>query len=194
MATVHSIFIKEWLVMMIAVGTLLLTIFPLYLKRKFKIHISHSFVSFSAVFIYATIFLGEVHGFYDTFWWWDLLWHLYSATGLGLIGVALLLSIMEKKGARSSPYIFSLFIFCFAVTIGTIWEIFEFSMDSTFGLNMQKSGLRDTMSDLIIDTIGSGIASFGGYLYITKSRFSFLKDFIDQNHLVDKTKPSETLK
>ena len=60
-------------------------------------------------------------------------------------------------------------------------------MDKTFGLNMQKSGLMDTMSDLIIDSIGAGIAALAGYLYLTKSKYSFFKDLLEQNYVANKS-------
>src|SRR5690606_29339335 len=70
--------------------------------------------------------------------------------------------------------------FCFAVALGALWEIFEFFMDSAFNLNMQKArdlelvydefdtrlGVIDTMVDLILNSIGAGIASIAGYFYL----------------------------
>jgi hypothetical protein len=52
------------------------------------------------------------------------------------------------------------------LSIGALWEIFEFLMDSLFGLNMQKSGLIDTMWDLIVDALGALVISILGYLYL----------------------------
>ena len=56
--------------------------------------------------------------------------------------------------------------FALAVSVGTIWEIFEFLMDWFFGLNMQKSGLIDTMTDLLINASGAAIAALIGYFYV----------------------------
>ncbi len=56
--------------------------------------------------------------------------------------------------------------FALAVTVGTIWEFFEFLMDWFFGLNMQKSGLVDTMTDLLINATGAAIAALIGYFYV----------------------------
>jgi hypothetical protein len=50
--------------------------------------------------------------------------------------------------------------------IGVVWEIFEFAMDQTFGLNMQKSGLMDTMEDLIVDCIGAAVGCSVGFVYL----------------------------
>ena len=65
-----------------------------------------------------------------------------------------------------------LFAFSLSLTIGVIWEIIEFAADSWFGLNMQRAyvstmdgrgdallgqaALKDTMKDLILDSIGAG--------------------------------------
>ena len=68
------------------------------------------------------------------------------------------------------PFV-AMFSFCFAVSIGAVWEIYEFSFDGLLGLNMQKflladgtplvgrAALTDTMKDIIVDTIGALIAS-----------------------------------
>ncbi|MHA3914105.1 hypothetical protein [Halovulum sp. GXIMD14793] len=53
-------------------------------------------------------------------------------------------------------------------------------MDQLFGLNMQKSGLVDTMQDLIVDTIGASIGAFGGYLYLKGSRGGRLTKMIEE--------------
>ena len=56
--------------------------------------------------------------------------------------------------------------FALAVSVGTIWEIFEFLADWFFGLNMQKSGLVDTMTDLMINATGAAVAALIGYFYV----------------------------
>ena len=56
--------------------------------------------------------------------------------------------------------------FAIAVSLGTIWEVFEFLMDWYFGFNMQKSGLVDTMTDLMINAVGAAIAAAIGYFYV----------------------------
>jgi uncharacterized oligopeptide transporter (OPT) family protein len=64
--------------------------------------------------------------------------------------------------------------------MAALWEIFEFAMDQLFAMNMQKSGLVDTMWDLIVDGIGAGIISILGWWFLqTRSRDSFLEQWID---------------
>jgi hypothetical protein len=83
-----------------------------------------------------------------------------------------------------TPGFISLFAFSFAVTIGTLWEVFEFSMDQFFGLNMQKamrddsSGLTDTIWDMIVNAIGAFIISFMGWRYLKRKQIFFVRDWI----------------
>ncbi len=183
---VLSVISKQWPIAFMAVVTLLLTLIPLFIQKRYKIYISHFWTSFIAFFLYASIFLGEVNRFYDKFWWWDLLLHLISAIGFGLFGIIILLFVFGKNKNRRNAVLFSFFSFCFAVTIGVIWEILEFSLDSTFGFNMQKSGLLDTMSDLIIDCIGAGIASVIGFLYLTETYSNFFSNIIERTYRINK--------
>ena len=77
------------------------------------------------------------------------------------------------------------FAFCFAVAMGATWEVFEFVMDQLFGFNMQKSGLMDTMSDLIVDVFGALIGSLAGYAYLKGRQAAGLQrligEFIERN-------------
>ena len=72
----------------------------------------------------------------------------------------------------------AVFALAFSVAIGAVWEIFEFAMDSIFGLNMQKSGLVDTMWDLIVDTLGATVIAAMGFGYLRTGKDSFLERWI----------------
>ena len=58
------------------------------LGRRLKVNIPPEFEAWSVVFIYASLFLGEVKGYYARFWWWDLLLHTGSGLLLGTLGPA----------------------------------------------------------------------------------------------------------
>jgi hypothetical protein len=141
------------------------------------------------------LFLGEVRSFYIKFWWWDSFLHLLSGVALGFAGF-LFVYVLHKTHKFYAKHVFiMLFSFCFAVAIGVLWEIFEFFMDQFFNLDMQKSrnlcgieniycdtriGLKDTMIDLILDSIGALIASIIGFLFLKKKTPSFLKKIINE--------------
>ena len=78
------------------------------------------------------------------------------------------------------PWALAALAFCVGVSIGAMWEIFEFSMDQLFGMNMQKSGLVDTMTDLIIDTAGAAIGAFAGFLFLKGRQLGGLGKVLDQ--------------
>ncbi len=176
----------QWHTAGMAVVTLVLTFIPILFQQRFNVYIPPFLISTIAFFAYATIFLGEVSDFYQKFWWWDLALHLISAIGFGLVGVIVLLLLFGKKRNESHPFIFALLSFCFAVTVGVMWEIYEFGMDQFFGFNMQKSGLFDTMADLIIDSIGGSIAALAGYLYVIEYEKNPFHQLIERGYLGNK--------
>jgi hypothetical protein len=185
-ALVLALVERQWHTAAMAILTILLTFVPIVFQRWYNVYIPPVLVSFVAFFAYATIFLGEVSGFYQKFWWWDLVLHLGSAIGFGLVGVIVLLLLFGRKRNESHPFIFALLSFCFAVSVGVLWEIYEFGMDQFFGFNMQKSGLFDTMADLIIDCIGASIASLAGYLYVIEYEKNPFRDLIERGYLGNK--------
>jgi hypothetical protein len=84
---------------------------------------------------------------------------------MGLIGFLLVYIFYSTRRIRMAPLYVALVSFGFAVTIGTLWEIFEFTMDWLVNSNMQKSGLVDTMTDLMMDALGALLAALLGYRY-----------------------------
>lgn len=149
----------------IAAASLVLTFIPSFLERSIKVSLPASFQVVLLVFIFAAQFLGEIFNYYERFWWWDLLLHSWSGVLLGTIGFLLVYILNTASGVDvvMSPFFVAFFALCFAVTCGVVWEVFEFSMDIIFLTNMQKSGLVDTMGDLIVDTGGALIVSVNGY-------------------------------
>ncbi len=174
-----EIYEQRWFTLFITILTIILTYLPGIFEKKYKIDIPDFFEIGIILFIYSSLYLGEVQKFYLKFWWWDLLLHFLSAIALGIIGLVILLLLYEKRKISTKPFWISLFAFSFALSIGTLWEIFEFFIDIIIGSNMQKSGLIDTMTDLIIDGIGALITSIFGYLYIKNKKTSFISKILD---------------
>ena len=179
-AVLANIFSAHWLNLFISSLALILSFLPQYLSNNDFVYIPADMQFLIAVFIFATLYLGELREYYLRFWWWDLMLHTISGVVLGMIGFILvfILNNEDRIDVILSPVFIALFSFAFAVTAGVFWEIFEFAMDSFLGLNMQKSGLVDTMWDLIVDCLGGLTASIFGYRYITKSRESYFKKVV----------------
>jgi len=156
----------RWTVAFVSLSTLMLSLAPPLLASRLHISLPRWIIAAVALFLFATLFLGEVLDFYERLWWWDIALHGLSALGFGFTGFLFVFILFEGDRYAAPAWAMGLLAFCFAVTIGVIWEVFEFSMDQAFGMNMQKSGLMDTMGDLIVDVIGAGIAGITGALYL----------------------------
>ena len=156
----------NWSLAFIAVITFVLSLLPVLFANRFEIRLPHGFFAAIVMFIFGTIFLGEAFGFYERYWWWDVVLHMGSAVGFGLIGFVFMLMLFEGDRYAAPPLAMAFFAFCFAIAIGTLWEVFEFAMDQLFGLNMQKSGLVDTMADLIVDGLGAFIGAAAGFAWL----------------------------
>lgn len=191
---VIAIWEGQWLTVAITSGIIFITLIPRIMAKRYVFYIPPEFELFSITFIFCSLFLGEVRGYYDKFWWWDLALHSTSGLLLGMIGFLLVHLLNETKSIAlyMKPGFVAFFAFLFSIGIGMVWEIFEFAMDQLFGMNMQKpmlgdpSGLTDTMWDLIIDTVGALIISIIGYGYLKSRRkdsylLSWIEEFIHNN-------------
>ena len=179
-AFVVALFTARWSVAFVSLATLGLSMAPAFLAERLSLKLPVSFVALIVMFVFATLFLGEVLDFYERYWWWDIALHGASAVTFGMIGFLFVFFLFEGDRFAAPPLALALISFCFAVTIGTLWEIFEFGMDQMFGLNMQKSGLLDTMGDLIVDVLGGLVGAGIGYLYLRGSGANGPGQLIDQ--------------
>lgn len=157
----------------VSLFALALTFLPGLLANRVHLHLPPSFLAAIAAFVLATIYLGEMHSFYERFWWWDMVLHGGSAMGFGILGFLLVFMLFDGDRYAAPPWALGVLSFCVAVTVGALWEIFEFAMDQAFGMNMQKSGLMDTMGDLIVDTIGAAISGLAGAAYMRGRKHGF---------------------
>lgn len=162
---------------------------PSIISKKWKIIIPSSMYMIYIIFLYAAIFLGEVRDFYYRIPHWDTILHTFSGAALGALGFSVvnLLNKQEKLKVNLSPFFVALFSLCFAIAMGVVWEIYEFSFDGLLHLNMQKfalengvnlvgrAALSDTMKDLIVDSIGALVISILGYISL-----KYKKGWIDK--------------
>jgi hypothetical protein len=166
----RSIYNQQWTLLFASIGILITTATPIFIRRKFPTKIPLEIEIIAIIFLYFSLFLGELYYFYKIFWWWDILLHTGSAIVFGFIGFSILYLMYSKREVKARPLVIAIFSFSFAIAIGVVWEIFEFFMDQSFKLNMQKSGLIDTMWDLIVDAIGAIASSSIAFIYLKTKR------------------------
>lgn len=155
-----------WPAVFVTVAALALTVLPGQLASRVGLRLPPSFLAAIALFIMATLYLGEVYDFYNRFWWWDLVLHFGSAMGFGILGFLLVFMLFQGDRYAAPPWALGALSFCLAMTVGVLWEIFEYAMDTAFGFNMMKSGLPDTMGDFIVNTLGAALAAGAGVIYL----------------------------
>lgn len=177
----------QWLTALTALGIIVLMLVPLLVARKWRLYLPPQFQLLAVVFVFAALFLGEVRGYYLRFWWWDLALHTASGGLLGIFGFLMVyvLNESDRVGLHMKPGFIAFFAFLFALGVGALWEVFEFLMDASFGMNMQKamlgddSGLTDTMFDLIVDILGAAVISLYGYWHLrSPAPDSFIESWI----------------
>lgn len=174
---------NDYILLSLQCGVASLMVFlPRKVEDKFQVQVPNIIQIMYLVFLFLSIFLGEVSNFYYHVPVWDRILHFFSAGMLGSVGF-FLVDIwigLDKKQVQISPGIVSFFAFCFAMTAGAIWEIYEYASDGLIGTNMQKyisyeqevlvgrEVLFDTMGDLLVNTLGALVAVLIGYIYLRR--------------------------
>lgn len=179
---------RQWMNAFLVLTIMVVILAPTVFRRRLPVRIPAEFLLLALLFSFAALFLGEVRDYYLRLWWWDIALHGSSGLLLGILGFLLVYVLNENRHAdlNMRPRFVALFAFLFAVSMGTLWEIFEFAMDQLFGTNMQKpmlgdpSGLTDTMWDLIVDTAGAATISILGWWYMQRGTRSFFERWIEK--------------
>lgn len=168
----------NWMHVFLVAAVMVATLAPEMLRDRLPVEIPSEVQIVATLFVFATLFLGEVRDYYERLWWWDQALHTTAGLMFGLLGFLIVYALNESRSAQLQmrPAFVALFAFMFALGIGNLWEIFEYAMDELFGLTMQKptpgdpSGLTDTMWDLIVNAVGAAAVSLVGWRYIRRSR------------------------
>ena len=138
---------------LLCVLTLVLLVLPAALERKLRIDLPDTLEIIIMLFIYAAEILGEIQSFYITFPYWDTMLHTMNGFLCAAIGFALvdLLNRNERVSLTLSPFYMAVVAFCFSMTVGVIWEFFEFAMDHLLLFDMQKDTILNTISTVNLD-------------------------------------------
>jgi len=164
--TISALFQSQWLLALSGTAVLILTFTPALIERQLRIPLPVEFTLITCLFLFASFVLGEAGNFYERIWWWDMALHGLSAVITGLIGFLFIYVFYMTHRIRVEPMYVAILTFGLAVAVGTLWEIFEFLADWFLGLNMQRSGLVDTMTDLMLNSAGAILAAAIGYYYV----------------------------
>ena len=129
--------------------SLVLLFAPLFIQNKFEITLPDGLEIAIYLFIFSAEILGEINNFYGILPHWDTMLHTingFLATAVGCSLVDLLNK--NSKSIKLSPFYLCLVAFCFSMTIGVLWEFFEYAGDKFFNLDMQKDTIVQKISSV----------------------------------------------
>ena len=150
---VLSILRGEYESAFICLLVLILFILPFFIQQNFGIQLPTTLEIIILLFIFAAEILGELEGYFITYPNWDTMLHtttgfLSAATGFALIDI---LNRNSRIKFHLSPIYVALAAFCFSMTVGVLWEFFEFGMDRLFHLDMQKDTVVQSITSVMLD-------------------------------------------
>ena len=152
-ALVRQIMLHNYEGAFFCVLTIVLLYIPSWLQVKLHIELPPPLEITILCFIFAAEILGEVNAFYVNVPSWDTMLHtlngfLAAAVGFSMV---LLLNDDERLTFDLSPFFLALVAFCFSMTIGVLWEFFEFGMDYFFHTDMQKDTVINSIYTVALD-------------------------------------------
>ena len=133
--------------------TLILFLVPFWIDKRWNIKIPTFLEIMMFLFIFASEILGEVAKFYVYFKYWDAILHtingfLAAAIGFSLIDI---LNRSERFHLQLSPIFVAMIGFCFSMTIGILWEFYEFGWDTIAKHDMQKDEIVTSIYSVALD-------------------------------------------
>ena len=139
--------------------SLVLFTLPTFIESKFQIKLPDVFEIIVYFFIFSAEILGEINNFYGIIPFWDTMLHTINGFLAAGVGYSLF-NLLNKnsKHIKLSPAYLSLVAFCFSMTIGVVWEFFEYTMDKVFLIDMQKDQIVDRISSVSLDPEASNRA------------------------------------
>lgn len=181
---VSSVIRSEYESAFICLLVLVLFMLPFFIQQNFGIELPSTLEIIILLFIFAAEILGELECYFITFPYWDSMLHtttgfLCAATGFALIDI---LNRNSRIKFELPPIYVALAAFCFSMTVGVLWEFFEFGMDRIFHMDMQKDTVVSSITSVMLDptnknipvtidgitsvTVNGQELGFGGYLDI----------------------------
>ena len=156
---VSSILRKEYESAFICLLVLGLYMLPFFIQQNFGIELPSTLEIIILLFIFAAEILGELNCYFITFPYWDTMLHtttgfLCAATGFALIDI---LNRNSRIKFTLSPVYVALVAFCFSMTVGVLWEFFEFGADHLLHWDMQKDTVVHSVTSVMLDPTNRNI-------------------------------------
>ncbi|MBS3087725.1 ATP-binding protein [Candidatus Pacearchaeota archaeon] len=181
---IYAITSNRTLVQTISAIAFVITFIPTILNKIFNIQIPASAEILYLMFVYGLLILGEQRGFYHGLWWWDILMTFTASLALGFTALSIIHVLHKTNRINTNPFLAAILIFSLTLSLATLWEVFEFTLDTLISSGLQAS-LIDTMQDISINVLGAVLISIAGYTSLKKGNSIFASTFLTS--LIEKT-------
>lgn len=153
---IAQFFNKNYENVFLCILTLILFTLPAFFEINFKVELPDAMEVVILLFIFSAEILGEIQEFYIIFPFWDDMLHTINGFLAAAIGFSMIDFFNRSKRLtfHLSPFFVAMFAFCFSMTIGVLWEFFEFFMDTVFRFDMQKDTILTSISTVMLDPAG----------------------------------------
>ena len=150
---IRSLLRREYQSMFLCALSLVLMVLPSIISKKLKIVLPSTLEVIILLFIFAAEILGEIHSFYVRIPNWDTMLHTINGFLCAAIGFCLvdLFDRSEKFSLSLSPKYMAIVAFCFSMTVGVLWEFYEFGVDQLLGMDMQKDTVVHVINSVNLD-------------------------------------------
>ncbi len=145
--------------------SLILFLVPAFFEKNFGIDLPNTLEIIILLFIFSAEILGEIGSYYTKVPLWDTVLHTINGFLCAAIGFSLvdLINRSERFKFQLSPLYLAIVAFCFSMTIGVLWEMFEFGADMLLGMDMQKDFVVHTINSVALDPNGlNNVITIGG--------------------------------
>ena len=157
---IRQFFLGNWNNVFLCGLTLVLFVLPVIVEKKMNLEVPDALQIIILLFIYSAEILGEINEFYIVIPHWDTILHTLNGFLCAAVGFSTIDILNQKEffHATMSPIFVVLVAFCFSMTIGVMWEFFEFGTDQFLKYDMQKDVITKSISTVKLDPEGKNNA------------------------------------
>ena len=150
---IRSVPRREYQSVFLCALSLILLLLPNIVSKRLKIVLPSTLEIIIMLFIYAAEILGEINSFYVRVPHWDTMLHTINGFLCAAIGFCLvdMMNRSDRFSFQLSPLYLAIVSFCFSMTVGVLWEFFEFGADYFLGMDMQKDTVVNAIHSVNLD-------------------------------------------
>lgn len=155
---IRQLFLNNYNNVFLCLLTLLLFAVPSFIDKKLNVQLPGTLEIIILLFIFSAEILGEINKYYVRFPHWDTMLHTLNGFLMAAIGFSLIdiLNQHPQLHFKMSPMFVAFVAFCFSMTVGVLWEFFEFGMDMAFHTDMQKDTFINVINSVALDPNNEG--------------------------------------